>query len=87
MKISLTQKGAATRAEVATVLRRFVEIVIDPQVANGWQQNDSGKWNYYRNVGNMLRWPSCIPWLHRGKAPAANAANQPEHLPLQALSG
>ena len=28
-------KGTATRAEVATVLRRFVEIVIDPQTANG----------------------------------------------------
>ena len=27
--------GTATRAEVATVLRRFVEIVIDPQTANG----------------------------------------------------
>ena len=40
-------KGTATRAEVATVLRRFVEIVIDPQAANGWQQNDSGQWNYY----------------------------------------
>ncbi len=29
--------GTATRAEVATVLRRFVEIVIDPQTANGWR--------------------------------------------------
>ena len=35
--------GTATRAEVATVLRRFVEIIIDPQTANGWQQNDSGQ--------------------------------------------
>ena len=42
-------KGPATRAEVATILRRFVEIVIDPQTANGWQQNDSGQWSYYRN--------------------------------------
>ena len=42
-------KGTATRAEVATVLRQFVEIVIDPQTANGWQQNDSGQWSYYRN--------------------------------------
>ena len=42
-------KGTATRAEVATVLRRFVKIVIDPQTANGWQQNDSGQWSYYRN--------------------------------------
>ena len=42
-------KGTATSAEVATVLRRFVKIVIDPQTANGWQQNDSGQWSYYRN--------------------------------------
>ena len=27
--------GTATRAEVATVLWRFVEIIIDPQTANG----------------------------------------------------
>ena len=31
-------KGTATRAEVATVLRRFVEIVIDPQTAKGWHR-------------------------------------------------
>lgn len=42
-------KGTATRAEVAAVLRRFVEIDIDPQTANGWTQNDSGEWSYYKN--------------------------------------
>ena len=51
-------KGTATRAEVATVLRRFVEIVIDPQVANGWQQNDSGQWDYYRNGESVKGWLS-----------------------------
>lgn len=51
-------KGTATRAEVATVLRRFVEIVIDPQAANGWQQNDSGQWNYYRNRESVKGWLS-----------------------------
>lgn len=51
-------KGTATRAEVATVLRRFVEIVIDPQVTNGWQQNDSGQWNYYRNGESVKGWLS-----------------------------
>ena len=51
-------KGTATRAEVATVLRRFVEIVIDPQTANGWQQNDSGQWNYYRNGESVKGWLS-----------------------------
>ena len=51
-------KGTATRAEVATVLRRFVEIVIAPQAANGWQQNDSGQWNYYRNGESVKGWLS-----------------------------
>ena len=50
--------GTATRAEVATVLRRFVEIVIDPQAANGWQQNDSGQWSYYRNGEPVKGWLS-----------------------------
>ena len=40
--------GTATRAEVAAVLRRFVEIVIDPQTANGWVQNDSGEYHRRR---------------------------------------
>ena len=51
-------KGTATRAEVATVLRRFVEIIIDPQTANGWQQNDSGQWSYYRNGEPVKDWLS-----------------------------
>ena len=51
-------KGTAVRAEVATVLRRFVEIVIDPQTANGWQQNDSGQWSYYRNGKPVKGWLS-----------------------------
>ena len=48
--------GTATRAEVATVLRRFVEIVIDPQTANGWAQNDSGEWSYYKNGEPVKGW-------------------------------
>lgn len=51
-------KGTATRAEVATVLRRFVEIVIDSQTANSWQQNDSGQWSYYRNGKPVKGWLS-----------------------------
>ena len=46
------------RAEAVTVLRRFVEIVIDPQTANGWQQNDSGQWSYYRNGKPVKGWLS-----------------------------
>ena len=47
-------KGTATRAEIATVLRRFVEIIIDPQTANGWSQNDSGEW-YYNQDGKPVK--------------------------------
>ena len=51
-------QGNATRAEAATVLHRFVEIVIDPQSANGWQQNDSGEWSYYKDGGPVKGWLS-----------------------------
>lgn len=51
-------KETATRAEVATVLRRFVKIVIDSQTANDWQQNDSGQWSYYRNGEPVKGWLS-----------------------------
>ena len=49
-------KGTATRAEVATVLRRFVEIVIDPQTAQGWMQNHSGSWQYMKNGKLVTGW-------------------------------
>ena len=42
-------QGTATRAEVAAVLHRYVELVIDPATAQGWDQNDSGVWMYYEN--------------------------------------
>lgn len=46
-------KASATRAEVSAVLRRFVEIVIDPATAGGWVKNDSGHWLYYKD-GKIL---------------------------------
>jgi hypothetical protein len=49
-------QGTATRAEVATVLRRFVEIVIDPQTALGWMQNHSGSWQYMKNGKLATSW-------------------------------
>lgn len=42
-------QGTATRAEVSAVLRRFVELVISSDTAQGWTMNDSGKWMYYEN--------------------------------------
>lgn len=40
-------QAAATRAEVSAVLRRFVEVTVDPGTALGWGRNDSGRWLYY----------------------------------------
>ena len=50
--------GNATRAEAVTVLHRFVETIIDPQTANGWTQNDSGEWSYYKDGELVKGWRS-----------------------------
>lgn len=42
-------QGTATRAEVSAVLKRFVELVISTDNAQGWMMNDSGKWMFYEN--------------------------------------
>ena len=46
----------ATRAEVSAVLRRFVEIVIDPATATGWIKNDSGHWLCYKGGTALTGW-------------------------------
>ena len=47
-------QGSATRAEAATILRRFVELVIDEGAARGWVQNDAGQWQYINTYGNAV---------------------------------
>ena len=42
-------QGTATRAEVSTMIKRFVELTISRDTAQGWMMNDSGKWMYYEN--------------------------------------
>ncbi|MDD4389263.1 MAG: S-layer homology domain-containing protein [Eubacteriales bacterium] len=42
-------QGTATRAEVSAVMRRFVELAIFSDTAQGWSMNDSGQWMYYEN--------------------------------------
>ena len=49
-------QGIATRAEIATILRRFVEIAIDPQAAQGWVQNHSGSWQYRKDGKAVTGW-------------------------------
>ena len=40
-------QGTATRAEVSAVLRRFVELAIFNDTAQGWVKNDSGQWMFF----------------------------------------
>ncbi len=47
-------QGTATRGEAATILRRFVELVIDEGTARGWVQNDVGKWQYIGENGKPV---------------------------------
>jgi hypothetical protein len=54
-------QGNATRAEASTILRRFVELVIDEGTARGWVRNDSGGWQYIDTVGRAR-----TGWLNAG---------------------
>lgn len=51
-------QGNATRAEASTILRRFVELVIDEGTARGWVQNDAGQWQYIGENGKPV-----VGWL------------------------
>ncbi len=51
-------QGSATRGEAATILRRFVELVIDEGTARGWNQNDAGQWQYIGENGKPV-----VGWL------------------------
>ncbi len=46
-------KQSATRGEAATILRRFVELVIDEDTARGWSRNDAGQWQYINEYGKL----------------------------------
>ncbi len=42
-------KAAATRAEVAAMLHRYVKLTIEPDTAQGWARGDAGQWFYYKD--------------------------------------
>ena len=42
-----TPKAGATRAEVSSMLHRYIKLTIDPATAQGWALNDAGLWLYY----------------------------------------
>jgi len=42
-------KASATRAEVSSMLHRYIKLTIDPATAQGWAKNDAGQWLYYKD--------------------------------------
>jgi uncharacterized repeat protein (TIGR02543 family) len=40
-------KSSATRAEVSSMLHRYIKLTIDPATAQGWVLNDAGQYIYY----------------------------------------
>jgi len=42
-------KGNATRAEVSSMLGRYIKLTINPATAQGWAQNDAGQYLYYKD--------------------------------------
>ena len=39
----------ATRAEVSSMLYRYIKLTIDPATAQGWAENDAGQYLYYKD--------------------------------------
>ena len=46
-------KSNATRAEVSSILHRYIKLTIDPTTAQGWAKNDAGQYLYYKD-GKVL---------------------------------
>ncbi len=46
----------ATRAEFASMLRRYIELSIDKATAQGWTRNAAGQWMYYKEGKKLTGW-------------------------------
>ena len=49
-------KAGATRAEVSSMLHRYIKLTIDPATAQGWAKNDAGQYLYYRDGKALTGW-------------------------------
>jgi hypothetical protein len=49
-------KASATRAEVSSMLHRYIKLTIDPATAQGWALNDAGQYIYYKNAKVLTGW-------------------------------
>lgn len=50
---NFSPKANATRAEVSSMLYRYIKLTIDPITTQGWVLNDAGQYLYYKD-GNMI---------------------------------
>ncbi|MDD2494653.1 MAG: S-layer homology domain-containing protein, partial [Tissierellia bacterium] len=49
-------KSSTTRAEVSTILHRYIKLTINPATAQGWSINDAGQYFYYKNGKALSGW-------------------------------
>ncbi|WP_198142871.1 S-layer homology domain-containing protein [Syntrophomonas zehnderi] len=49
-------KSNATRAEVSSMLHRYIRLTIDPATAQGWAKNDAGQYLYYNDGKHLTDW-------------------------------
>ncbi len=49
-------KSSATRAEVSSMLHRYIKLTIDPATAQGWVLNDAGQYLYYEDGKALTGW-------------------------------
>ncbi len=47
-------KSNATRAEVSTMLHRYIKLTINPDTAQGWAINDAGQYLYYKDSKSLI---------------------------------
>lgn len=56
-------KDNATRAEVSSMLYRYIKLTVDPNTTQGWAQNDDGQYLYYKDGKALIGWQE----ISRGK--------------------
>ena len=47
-------KNIVSRAQVSSMLYRYIKLTIDHDTAYGWTLNDIGQWSYYKNGEKLI---------------------------------
>lgn len=48
--------SSATRAEISTMLYRYIKLTIAPATGQGWAKNDLGQWMYFKDGKPLTGW-------------------------------